>query len=89
MQVLCKSTNGNAECNCCVCGQGFVMYWERQSRNEQAEALREIQQTFLRHHRENMGMHAHPQTGFLVPEWNGPMAYSGAGLLGSVSAWDL
>jgi hypothetical protein len=89
MQVLCKSTNGNAECNCCICGQGFVLFWERQSRTERAEALRDIQDTLRRHHRENLGPHVHPQTGFLVPEWNGPIAFSGAALLGNVPVWDL
>ena len=45
MQVLCKSTNGNAETHCCVCGQGFVMFWERQSRAERIQVMKEIQNT--------------------------------------------
>ncbi|MDR3792122.1 MAG: hypothetical protein P4L03_01960 [Terracidiphilus sp.] len=89
MQVLCKSTTGNAECHCTVCGQGFVMFWERQSRSERREAMHEIQEALLRHHREHPGPHPHPQSSFLVPEWNGPIAFSAAALLGNVPAWDL
>lgn len=89
MQVLCKSTTGNAECHCCVCGEGFVMFWERQSRSERARALHDIQETLRRHHREHPGLHAHPQGGFLVPEWNGPIAFSAAALLGNVPVWEL
>ena len=89
MQVLCKGTTGNAECNCCVCGQGFVMFWERQSRSERAEALREIQETLRRHHRMHAGPGAHPQGGFLVPEWSGSLACSGAAILGNAPVWDL
>jgi hypothetical protein len=52
MQVLCTSANGNAETYCCICGQGFVMFWERQSRRERAAAIREIQDSLRQHHRE-------------------------------------
>jgi hypothetical protein len=89
MQVLCKSTTGNAEISCCVCGQGFVLFWERQSRSERMEALQEIQKTLRGHHQELAGVEAHPQTGFLIPEWDGPIAASGAGLLGHAPTWAL
>ncbi len=89
MQVLCKTTNGNAETRCCVCGQGFVMFWERQSRMERAEALHEIQEMLRKHHRHAPGPDAHPQGGFLVPEWDGPIAYSGAAILGMAPSWAL
>lgn len=89
MQVLCKSSNGNTETKCCVCGQGFVMFWERQSRMERAEALREIQKVLLSHHRTSPGSQSHPTTGFLVPEWNGPIAFSGAAILGHAPTWAL
>jgi len=89
MQVLCKSTNGNAETHCCVCGQGFVMFWERQSRSERMEARSEIQKTLRSHHYNQAGPEAHPPDGFLVPEWNGPIAASGAAILGQAPSWEL
>jgi hypothetical protein len=89
MQVLCKSTTGNAETHCSICGQGFVMFWERQSRNERDEALSDLQKTFRNHHRSHKGPEAHPNGGFLVPEWNGPIAASGAAILGHAPTWAL
>jgi hypothetical protein len=89
MQVLCKSTNGNAETHCCVCGQGFVMFWERQSRTERAEALSEIQKTLRNHHRSQKGPEAHPTGGFHVPEWNSSVAASGVAILGHAPTWAL
>jgi len=89
MQVLCKSTNGNAEARCCVCGQGFVLFWERQSRAERAETLQEIQKVLRGHHRSQAGPEVHPQNGFLVPQWDGPVAYSGAAILGQAPTWAL
>ena len=76
MQVLCKSTNGNGETQCCVCGQGFVMFWYRQSRAERVEALKEIQTTLRHQHRNQRGSEAHPNGGFLVPEWKSSVAAS-------------
>lgn len=89
MQVLCKRTNGNAEAHCCVCGQGFILFWERQSRMDRAKALREIQKVLLKHHRANAGPEAHPQSGFPVPEWDGPIAFSGAAVPGYAPTWAL
>jgi hypothetical protein len=65
------------------------MFWERQSRMERAEALREIQKVLLSHHRTSPGTQVHPTTGFLVPEWNGPIAFSGAAILGHAPTWAL
>jgi len=74
MQVLCKKTGGNSETNCCVCGQGFVMFWDRQSRAERAATLREFQKVLRDHHRTSDGPGAHPNESFLFPEWNGAVA---------------
>jgi len=68
MKVLCKKTNGNAETHCFVCGQGFVMFWDRQSRSDRLAALHEIQAILRRHHRSVAGPEAHPQESFTVPE---------------------
>lgn len=89
MQVLCKGTQVEAEIHCAVCGQGFALFWERATREERAQALEEIQKTMQRHHQLSPDADAHPQTGFLVPEWNGPIAFSGAAILGNAPAWAL
>jgi hypothetical protein len=89
MQVMCRSTKGNAEFHCGVCGQGFVLFWERQSHKERAEALREIQETLRRHHHAARGLEAHPQNDFLVPEWKGSTLFSGAAILENAPAWGL
>jgi hypothetical protein len=65
------------------------MFWEQQSRSERTEALSEIQKTLRNHHRAQKGPEAHPNGGFLVPEWNGPTASSGAAMLGHVPTWAL
>ena len=89
MQVLCKSTNGNAETHCCVCGQGFVMFWERQSRSQRSEALTEMQKTLRNHHRNQKGPEAHPTAGFHVPDGSNPVSASGVAILGHAPTWAL
>jgi hypothetical protein len=89
MQVLCRRTNGNAEFHCCVCGQGFVMFWERESRSERARVLRETQETMRRHHRTAPGPEAHPQDGFLAPQMGSSLELAGTSTAGGVPAWDL
>jgi len=89
MQVLCKSNEGAGEVCCSVCGQSFVLFWERQNKMERAEALREVAKTLRSHHAHEAGPGAHPQRGFLVPEWEGPVAFSGAAILGNAPSWAL
>ena len=89
MQVFCKGTTGNAEIKCSVCGQGFVLFWERQSRPERIEALREIQKTLRGHHQKQAGPEAHPQAGFSIPEWDGQIASNGTAELGHAPTWAL
>lgn len=89
MQVLCKSSNEHAEICCSVCGQGFALYWERPSKTERALALKEIEKTLRSHHSRIAGPEAHPTRGFLVPEWVGPVAFSGAAILGNAPTWAL
>ena len=60
MQVLCKTTRDHAETCCSVCGQGFALYWERQTKSERAQALREINKTLRSHHYNQAGPEAHP-----------------------------
>lgn len=89
MQVLCKSSSGGAAICCSVCGQGFALYWERQSRQERAAAMQEIAKTLRGHHSKNAGPAAHPDRGFLVPERNAPHEFSGASVLGHAPSWAL
>ena len=89
MQVLCKATNGNAETNCCICGQGFVMFWDRQSHTERVAALREIQQTLRRHHHAGPGPEVHPTADFLFPQWNGSSELAGEARFGTALTWGI
>jgi hypothetical protein len=89
MQVLCKSTNGNSELTCSVCGQGFAMFWDRQSRAERVEAIREIQTSLRHQHRSEKGPAAHPSGGFLVPERKSASSAAGASILGHAPSWAL
>jgi hypothetical protein len=70
LQVFCKSTNGNAEVRCCICDQGFVLFWDRQPLKERSAVMSEIQVTLRRQHRTGNGTQAHPQEGFLAPQWS-------------------
>ena len=89
MQVLCTSTNGNAEMHCRVCGKGFVMFWERQSRTERSELMKEIQRALRLHHRINKGPEAHPSGSFLMPEFAGATMRSAPAAQGQVPSWAL
>lgn len=87
MQVLCKKSMTSSDVRCSVCGQGFVVFWERSSREEQAEAIGQLMNDLREHHLDGDDASAHPDHGFNVPAWDGPAAYSGAALLGNAPAW--
>ncbi|HTX77391.1 MAG TPA: hypothetical protein VMD29_14365 [Terracidiphilus sp.] len=89
MQVLCKATSHAADVCCSVCGQGFAVYWERTTKMERVQALSEIGKTLRAHHQDKSGPEAHPQRGFLVPELRGPIAFSGAAVVGNAPSWAL
>ena len=89
MQVLCKTTRNHAETCCSVCGQGFALDWERHTKSERAQALREIDRTLRSHHYNQAGPEAHPSRGFLVPECKGQIAFSGAAIVGNAPSWAL
>ncbi len=89
VKIFCKSTNGNAEFRCSVCGQGFVLFWERQPRTERIAVLGEIQETMRRHHRTSPGPEAHPQGGFLAPDWGEPNELAAAALKGGAPVLNL
>lgn len=89
MQVLCKCSSDAANVCCSVCGQGFALYWERQTKMERAQALQEIAKALRSHHRDKSGPEAHPQRSFLVAAGNGATTYSGAVVVGHAPSWAL
>lgn len=89
MQVLLKTSETAVEARCGVCGQGFVMFCERRSAIDRAEAMCEIESTLQHHHLAGDGPEVHPVKGFLVPAWDGPVAFSGAAILGNAPVWAL
>jgi hypothetical protein len=89
MQVLCKLSTTVNDVQCSVCGQGFVVYWERHSPEEQEEARQLVMQQLAEHHRETNEPGAHPVQSFNVPQWAGLPKFSGAALLGGAPEWAL
>jgi hypothetical protein len=84
MQVVCKPSQTSSDVLCPVCGEGFLLYWERTCLNEQSQMLRDIQQALNDHHITAGEGAAHPKEAFNIPSWNGPARFSGAALLGGL-----
>lgn len=82
MQVLCKLSDNSPDVQCPVCGQGFLLYWERSSRTQQEATRHSIQQTLRDHHADNTTAEAHPEAAFNIPNWSGSPKFSAAALLG-------
>ena len=88
MQVLLKkSEDGDQrqDVKCAICGQGFHLYWERRSLEEQASARIQILAELLGHHHVDKSPAAHPAGPFTHPSWPGAAQFSGAALLGGLS----
>jgi hypothetical protein len=83
MQVLCKKSEDDIQARCSVCGQGFTLYWERQTPAERADALEEVHATLIAQHGNKEDAGVHPDGCFLVPSWGGDVAFSGAAILGN------
>lgn len=84
MQVLCKPTDASPHIQCPVCGQGFLLYWERSARDQQDGTLPSILQA-LREHHNHPGLTSHPGSPFNIPSWSGLPQFSAAALLGGAS----
>jgi hypothetical protein len=82
MQVLCKLSDSSPDVHCPVCGQGFLLYWERSSRAQQEDARHSIQRALQNHHDEPTNAGAHPKAAFNIPSWSGSPQFSAAALLG-------
>jgi len=82
MQVLCKLSNNSPDVQCPVCGQGFLLYWERSARDQQDNTRHSIQQALREHHIDSPAAEAHPEAAFNIPSWSGSPRFSAAALLG-------
>jgi hypothetical protein len=89
MQVYCEHDNRHPDIHCNLCGQGFVVYWEGQSRPERSDALLEVEKALRDHHRLHPGAKAHPAHGFLVRERMHSTAGHGPSILGNAPSWAL
>lgn len=89
MEVVCRKTNGNAELHCCVCGQGFVLFWDRQTASERIAARREIQESLRRQHGRSSGCEVHPEGSFMVPEWTASVFHTVLAIPGKAPVWEL
>ena len=71
MQVLCERSNTGSDVRCTICGQGFLVYWQRTSPSERALARQKVILTLKEHHENEMsGHHAHPSERFSIPSWD-------------------
>jgi len=82
MQVLCKLSDSSSDVHCPICGQGFLLYWERSSRTQQEATRHSIQQALQDHHLDSTDTGAHPEAAFNIPNWSGSPQFSAAALLG-------
>ena len=65
------------------------MFWERQSRTERIELMKEIQHALRYQHRINKSAEAHPSGSFLVPDLAGVHTGSATADQGQVPSWAL
>lgn len=86
MQVFCKASATGGDVQCGICGQGFLVYGQRGTPEQLAEARHNVQQALRDHHDGSQEDDAHPPTGFNVPHWDGAVAFSGAAPLGNAQA---
>lgn len=70
MQVLVRKSDIAADCTCSICGQGFSLYWETGTAEEQARAHIEVRDAIHAQHLHSGGRSAHPEVPFTVPNWH-------------------
>ncbi len=85
MQVLVRKTEGSSDVACSICGQGFRLYWERPSEEEQKVMTANVREALHRQHTDGIERSAHPAVPFNVPSWPGMPQFSAAALLGGLS----
>jgi len=70
--VLCTRSNLGNDVRCPVCGQGFLVFWYRLSRDEQDALRQPIARALRAQHAVNPAAAvggAHPAEDFTVPHW--------------------
>ena len=55
MQVLVRKSDIAADCTCSICGQGFRLYWENGTAEQQARAHIEVRDAIHAQHLHNGG----------------------------------
>ncbi len=85
MQVLLKKSDERQDLQCPICSQGFRVYWERTSLEEQTSVRGEVLAALRLDHTTDRSRSAHPDSPFTVPHWDGAPQFSGAALLGGLS----
>ncbi len=85
MQVLIRKSDVKQDVQCSVCGQGFRLYWERTSLEEQRATLDAVHESLRQDHTTDTTPAAHIDTPYTVPRWEGAPQFSGAALLGGLS----
>jgi hypothetical protein len=85
MQVLLRKSEEKQDLQCRVCGQGFRVYWERTSLEEQVAMRATLLKELEEQHATDRTAAAHPESPFNVPAWQGSPQFSGAALLGGLS----
>ena len=71
MQMLCKVSNCFSDVRCPVCGQGFVVFWDRSTPETHTQQRTEVRRGLRLHHAELSSAEAHPAA-FSIPD--APMA---------------
>ena len=69
MQVLVRKSDIAADCSCSICGQGFRLYWEAGTPEQQARAQIEVRDAIHSQHVHGAARSAHPEVPFTVPNW--------------------
>ena len=85
MQVFCKPSDNSPDVRCPVCGQGFLLFWERSSKSQQDDTRQSIYQALRDHHIDGDHTSAHPGADFNIPSWSGSPQFSAAALLGGAT----
>jgi hypothetical protein len=86
MQVLLRKSDERQDLQCPLCSQGFRVYWERTSPEEQSAVRGPVLEALRHDHATDPTRAAHSDTPFTVPKWSGSPQFSGAALLGGLSS---